>query len=202
MDTHENNCKSLPNRARDIIKRIIEQAMPEKASPGINNDYTWVAAEVQKEHSNNVRRELLSNLFKRLNSWYEKQLQKRFSSYLSIFYLHVVYFLYCLQLDKSVISYPDNRSLLKVEMSYEIIESFKASMLPIEAKEILSYLIYRKDLRINITWEEYRHITNREMNKAEEKIENFFKISETNIQGVKEYTKSKQAYLVMQSLLK
>ncbi|KAI5189468.1 hypothetical protein NEMIN01_0531 [Nematocida minor] len=202
MGKDENARKSLPNRANNIIKRILEQAMAGQQSSTEPSDYSWVAGEIQKEQTSNVKRDLLANLFKRLNSWYEKQLDKNRSAQLSVFYLHVVYMLYTLQFDSSIIPLADDSKLLKIEMSYTIFDSFKDGALSKDAEEIISYLIYKKDLKIVLKWEEYKHISSREIQKAEEEVESFFEISESNIEAMNDYIKSKQAYLVMQSLLK
>lgn len=198
----EKKRKTLYTKANQIIKRILEQALPEDAIESVSNDYSWIKEEIQKEGSNSLKRELLSYLLKKLSSWYEKQYRKRESSHLSVIYVHMIYFLYCLQMDKSVIPYSEDGERIKIRMSYEIIESLRMEILPEETRKIISYLISKGDIEIFLIWEEYKHITNKEISKTEEEVERFFRVSKTNIEGMEEYEKSKQAYLVMQSLLK
>lgn len=195
---------SLPSKARVIIKRIIEQATEESAEKRENSNYAWVSEEIKKEPTSNIRRDLISHLLRRLNAWYEEKIDKNEDLHLGIFYLQITYFLYALQFDDLIMRKKDTKKTLKIEISYTILNSLSLNSLSPETEEILSYLIYKNDLKIVLKWEEYRHISNRSIHNIENTIEDWLiSATETSTdKAMQEYTNAKGAYLVMQTLLK
>ncbi|EHY66324.1 hypothetical protein NERG_01020 [Nematocida ausubeli] len=194
---------SVPRRAKCAVKQILDQALQKKGAQKEETDYSWISDEVKKLQTPGMRRDLLACMFKRINNWYEMQIDKNCSLQIGIFYLKITYFLYTLQFDSSIFPLCEDGTLLKVEMSYTIIESLSAEPLPKEMQEIISYLIYKNDLRIVLKWKEHMHLANPEIQQIEENIDSWFNSSPSiNQEAMQEYMKLKHAYLVMQSLLK
>ncbi|OAG33405.1 hypothetical protein NEIG_00960 [Nematocida sp. ERTm5] len=198
----QDTSKSLPSRAKAVFKRILDQALNKPIENTPSTDYSWIADEIKKELTAGLRRDFLSYLLKRLNVWYEAQLDQNCNFQLGVFYLQITYFLYTLQFDNLIIPHTEDSALLKVEMPYAIIDSFTAETLPAEVREIISYLIYKNDLKIIFKWKEYVHLSSPKIQKIEEKIDRWFnKPPGISKEEMQKYTQLKQAYLLMQSLL-
>ncbi|KAH9385364.1 uncharacterized protein NEMAJ01_0260 [Nematocida major] len=196
---------SLPSRARAITKRIIEQALNvENPLNPQNGSYFWVSELIKKEPTSTLRRDLQQHISKQISAWYEKQMCKSRNQKVSIFYMQIMYFLYAIQFDTDMCAAPEESSLLKVEMSYATLVSLASNNIPKEIEEILAYLIYKKDLRIIMKWDEYVHMSSPEIRKAEEILDKYFSAvpSKKTKEALQKYTQAVNAYLVMQSILK
>ncbi|KAI5185957.1 hypothetical protein NEHOM01_1180 [Nematocida homosporus] len=188
-------------RAKDIIKRVIAQAHRPDA-PEASTEYLWICDEVKKESSFPKRLELLVALVHYLCDWYKKQEEANKTQSMGKFFIHMIYFFYCIQFEQKYMEEKVVEPLIKIELPVSVLGSLIDSALGhADVQEILLYFINEKVLVVALAWKDYQYISNRALQSLEERIDQAFSPPNTEVPALEKYVKEKEAYLIVQSLM-
>lgn len=200
MESTEIVGKSMVARSKEVVKRIIKQALGLDAKEE-SDEYIWVCQEVQKESKMGKGVEFLQSLIRNLGAWYEEHLETDFNKSVGIFYVRMAHFLYTMQYKPMYLLEEVSASLLKIEMPYLVFTFLTEYCLVDDVRDILGEMIDEESLIVVFSWKEYRYAKSKKCKVAEETLKRLF-LPESAISPVlQHYYREKEAFIDIESLM-
>ncbi|KAI5191464.1 hypothetical protein NECID01_1458 [Nematocida sp. AWRm77] len=200
-ESEEEQARGVRAQAKRISEKILKQALS-NVSEEESTEYLWVCKAVQKEKSFARRVELLNGTIKHITAWYEKCIEKEFKKEVDVFYVRIVYFLYCIQFEPKYVLDTVERSMVEIEMKYLVFAHLTDTCLERDIIKIFTEFIYTESLKIVISWKEYRYITSKKMQSLKKHLHSLFGRPLESSQALQDYLKEKQMFFLLDNLLK
>jgi len=178
--------------SKRIFDKIVEQAMRSEQEEE-SAQYMWVHREIQKQPIYARRKDLISAIIRQASRWYEKYLETSKAQSAGLFYIRIVYLLYCMQFEDPART-DESEKPIEVFVKREVLQFIAERCLLEDVRDILREMIENRSLKVYTGWREYRYRTNKRLQYIESELEALFGIDAEKTAATEEYLRKKKRY--------